>query len=417
MSNFPSLKSTTEEINKILLLNAIKDGIMSNDETLEDIIMNKRAEIIKEHEQHHSIWQNKTTKKWHTKLGEDKHMVVRKERGDLENAIIEYYITNYRLLASFSEVFHDWTKYMVTNKTHAMKTVNEYTNEYKRFLQPRDFVTLPMSQITEQDLVHLLTDIIYKGETITHKRFSSVKTIIRGVFNHAKTEMDITCISVKNIMDDLKFPTSVFKENTNSQNANKQVFKISEIRAIKSHLRDTTNLEELGVLLTIETGLRIGELATLKREDVDKNVLHIVRSEHKADFDGNFRYYIDAPKKNKCRDVILSTEAQQIIERILSLHESEWLFPSPIKGYEWNRSYNFDKTIRRICRELDIKERSMHKIRKTYSSFLLGQENVSDKLVQLQLGHSDIKTTHNSYYYDIYDDTDKNDILSNIVIG
>ncbi|MBR3042204.1 MAG: tyrosine-type recombinase/integrase [Eubacterium sp.] len=101
----------------------------------------------------------------------------------------------------------------------------------------------------------------------------------------------------------------------------------------------------------------------------------------------------------------------------LSDSNSEWLFPSrnPNKA-EWERSYNFDKTIRRVCREINIPVRSMHKLRKTYSANLLAA-GYPEKFVQKQLGHSDIKTTQKAYNYDIFDSTDKERAIRDFEVG
>lgn len=71
-----------------------------------------------------------------------------------------------------------------------------------------------------------------------------------------------------------------------------------------------------------------------------------------------------------------------------------------LKDRDWLRPYDFDGALRKLCRRLNIPERSFHKLRKTYSSFLL-QNGVPKKVVQKQLGHSDIKTTQRYYNYDI----------------
>lgn len=85
------------------------------------------------------------------------------------------------------------------------------------------------------------------------------------------------------------------------------------------------------------------------------------------------------------------------------------------------RSYYFDKAIRAVCRRLGITERSMHKLRKTYASYLLEEESkekgVTEKIAQIQLGHADILTTQRSYHYDIHDTNEKDRILENIQIG
>lgn len=95
-------------------------------------------------------------------------------------------------------------------------------------------------------------------------------------------------------------------------------------------------------------------------------------NKHKTRFDDGFKYFIGEPKK--------------------------------------------DKTIRRLCRKVQIAERSMHKLRKTYASYLLSTE-VSEKIVHSQLGHADISTTQKAYHLDIYDTNDKVNALKDLEVG
>lgn len=419
MKVYPRYHKTVNEINLILLQNYCNSGSVCPDMTLEKIIMIQRAKIIREHEEKHSIWQNKTTMKWCTKLGAEKRLIMRKERSDLENAIIEFYLADEKLTATVNDVFQDWCQYESEHDNYSMKTINEYTNDYRRFLAQTDFASYPIHNVTERDIVRLLRAIVHDGEKIPPKRYAAVKTVIRTLFNHARIYMEIDCISVKNIMDDLRFPSTAFKD-TNKDN-DTQVFKHSELSRIKNALKDTDNLLELGILLTIETGVRVGELCTIKRDCITEDHLLIRYSEHKARFKDGFRYYVDAPKKGKSRNVVLNPDAKRIIKKILSLHDSEWLFPSKEDDAVWMHSYYFDKAIRAVCRRLGINERSMHKLRKTYASFILNskdeQDNpVPEKLVQVQLGHADISTTQQSYHYDIFDTDEKVKILGSIKI-
>ncbi|MDE7232386.1 MAG: tyrosine-type recombinase/integrase [Lachnospiraceae bacterium] len=134
---------------------------------------------------------------------------------------------------------------------------------------------------------------------------------------------------------------------------------------------------------------------------------------------GEFHYYVGTPKKGKERTVVLNSDAKKIIQKILALHDSEWLFPDGADATQWRKAHCFDGAIRRVCKRLGIAKRSMHKLRKTYASYILTDEEseVTDKIAQGQLGHSDIQTTRNHYYYDIYDKDEKVRILGNIRIG
>lgn len=259
-----------------------------------------------------------------------------------------------------------------------------------------------------------MNSIVCDGEPIPQKRYKSVKTILRTIFNHARLQMDIECIPVKYILADIRFAGSYFKEC--EYDSNKEVFKHTEVRAIKTELADTQNLLELGILLAMETGLRVGELCTLKKDCVFENYIKVQTSEHRAKFGNEYRYYVDKPKKNKNRKVQLNEDAKKVISKILTLHDSEWLFPNPVNDKDWMRSYHFDKAIRKVCRRLNLQERSMHKLRKTYASYLLSQ-GVPEKLVQEQLGHADISTTQRAYHYNIFDNEESTNILGAIHIG
>ena len=72
------------------------------------------------------------------------------------------------------------------------------------------------------------------------------------------------------------------------------------------------------------------------------------------------------------------------------------------------------KSMKKACRELGIPERTVHKIRKTYGSNLL-EKKVGEAIVQSQLGHRQISTTHNFYHYDITDDNERIKLIERAV--
>lgn len=237
MNRYPKLSKNKNELDGIILKKAMECDKLSSDKTLEDYIMmakKMREQIVKEHTKTHSIWQNQTNKRWYTKLGTEKRLIVRKERGDLENAIVEFYLTNQKLNASVDDVFQNWRQYEESRTEHTQKTINEYTHDYNRFLANRDFVNIPICDVTQRDIVKLMNAIVCDGDPIPQKRFKSVKTILRTIFNHARLQMDIECIAVKYILDDIRYAAAYFKES--NYDSNNEVFKNSEIKAIKAEL-------------------------------------------------------------------------------------------------------------------------------------------------------------------------------------
>ena len=61
---------------------------------------------------------------------------------------------------------------------------------------------------------------------------------------------------------------------------------------------DTTDETELGVLLVLYTGLRIGEVCTLKRDDIDfrRKVIFVHSTVARVKNTNKIEYIIDIPK-------------------------------------------------------------------------------------------------------------------------
>ena len=67
----------------------------------------------------------------------------------------------------------------------------------------------------------------------------------------------------------------------------------------------------------------------------------------------------------------------------------------------------------RNCRKLDIYRKSPHKIRKTYGTILL-DNNIDNRLIMGQMGHTDIMCTENHYHRNRKTIEKKSNILSAI---
>ena len=50
-----------------------------------------------------------------------------------------------------------------------------------------------------------------------------------------------------------------------------------------------------------------------------------------------------------------------------------------------------------LCKNINVKRKSPHKVRKTYGTILI-DSNVPESIVISQMGHTDIKTTKGHYY-------------------
>lgn len=167
--------------------------------------------------------------------------------------------------------------------------------------------------------------------------------------------------------------------------------------AIDDH-KPYLNIPEL-IRLTKQTGLRVGELSTLKKEDLHGRIIKIRRTEDKYR-DENNKWIVAVKEHAKTdagnRDLIISSTALDTLNQILELNTSgTYLFEHNGKRIRGN---TFNKRLSRICNELHIPHRTMHKIRKTYGTTLIDSD-VDEGFITEQMGHSDISTTKKLYYF------------------
>ena len=161
----------------------------------------------------------------------------------------------------------------------------------------------------------------------------------------------------------------------------------------------------------------IYELAALKRESVKNGTIRITATEE---------YFLDPETGKKICDVvdhaktdagertiILPEGAEKTLKAIRALNSfGEYLFMD--KNGRRIRGTRFNHWLHRSCKKVGIPERSTHKIRKTYASVLLSNQ-VDEKLIMSQMGHTDIATTRNIYYFNRNSEDERKKIISKAI--
>lgn len=216
----------------------------------------------------------------------------------------------------------------------------------------------------------------------------------------------MTDIIISVFFDELDLSKNIFTVREKKTDE-EEVYNEEEIPIIKEYLLKKDSLRYLGILLVFVTGLRVGELAALKPEDIQfkekGGSIHVCRTEvHYSVTDdyGKRKNIVKVQNFAKSeagnRYIILNSLAIQIIKRIRELNPAPKEFLFEEKG-ERIKIQGFSRALRRTCENLEIPFRPMHKIRKTYGTILLDNQ-VSETLVADQMGHSDISTTKKYYY-------------------
>ena len=151
----------------------------------------------------------------------------------------------------------------------------------------------------------------------------------------------------------------------------------------------------MAILLAFQTGMRVGEIVALQYSDIDiqGGYINVDKTEIRyKDIDGTYKREIRDNAKTEAgnRKVIISSDAVNTIKRIRKINPfGEYVFMHEGRLVRGN---SLTKRLKNICEHVDIPPRSMHKIRKTYATKLINN-NVDEKIIMRQMGHTDIATT------------------------
>lgn len=160
------------------------------------------------------------------------------------------------------------------------------------------------------------------------------------------------------------------------------------------------------ILLELGTGIRRGELLALKWKNVnfDNNSITITESlvktriaTGKKDEKKTVNIFQEPKTKASIRNI---TVPVQIMDKLKAHKEAnnspEFVFTQQSDKTKPITPRHFSRTFETICEKAGLKTTRFHDMRHTYASQQLAL-NTHMKVVQAQLGHTDIKTTLNRY--------------------
>ena len=380
-----------------LLKYAVENGMIDKSSLQKMIKMNERKKYLEEHT--YKIWQG-SNKKFYTYLPDEKcsrgkKLVKRSTFASVEDAIVEFYKATQNE-PYLENVFQEWISYKLEYGEIQKQTRDRYETDFIRFFKNSEISEIKFKMITEEMLEKFIRSTIHEKH-LTVKAWSGLRTLINGIFKYGKKK-GYTHISITSFMGDLDLSQRIFEKKVKDDS--EYVFTKEEESKIISQINsEKDSLLGLGVLLEFETGLRSGELSALQWTDIKDGKISVTKTEVRyKDDDKNYVFEVrNFPKTDAgIRKIFLTPKAKEIIERIRKLSgNNEYIF---FKSGKRIRGKLFTSKLYRTCDKVGIAERSMHKGRMTYGTKLL-DGNVPDKIVTLQMGHKDIRTTQRHYHY------------------
>lgn len=386
---------------------AVDNGMLNLAYVQERIEMTKRDELLKKHP--YKIWEG-TDGKWHTYLPDGKKGRIPRKRNTLEEiqqVVIDYW-KQQEENPTIQEVFNEWNDRRLSLKkikpaTH-MRNKQIFNRFYKKMGKKR------IKSLEVDELEDFLEEQIAQFD-LTAKAFSNLKSITKGFLKRAK-KRKLTNIEVSSFFTELDVSDRDFKKVIKMDY--EEVFSEDELPILMSYLKENLDIHNACILLLCVTGIRIGEAVALKKSAFEANTFKIVATETRYSIEkGKYTYQVDDfPKTNAgVRTVIIPNDYVWLIKEINRMNPfGEFMF---MKNGERIRAMSVRMRLKRICKRLNIYPKSPHKIRKTYCSILL-DNNVDQKLIIQQVGHTDISCTEDHYHRNRKSIEQKAQILNSI---
>lgn len=371
--------------------------------------MSKKTEILAKHP--YSIYEGKD-KKWYTYLPDEKKGRGQRKRNTEEEIeeVVYHYWKEQEENPSIKEIYDEWINDKLSRKEITISTKNRYDRQYKQCMI--EFGNRKIKTITECDIEDFILSAICQ-HSLTAKGFSNLRTLLFGIFKRAKKKKYIN-FSITEVISDMDISRKVFRRIHRSNE--ELVFSAEEQAKIIAYITQSeASIIDYGIVLMFKTGLRPGELAGLKKEDIHDNVFHVHRTEIRYKNDSGQTVYEvrDFPKTEAgIRDVIIPNSALWIIQKIISLNpEGIFLFE---RNGERIKTYCFSQRLETLCKRMGIVVKSPNKIRKTYASILI-DNNVPESIIISQMGHTKIETTKTYYYRDRTNLNSRKERINNVV--
>ena len=266
-------------------------------------------------------------------------------------------------------------------------TYSNYKFKIVKYLK-KDFGEYTLKKFNNIDINRYIEDL---QETLSDKTIKDIITVLKSILKYCERKYDIDFK-----LDLISVPTSGGSEV--------EIFNEKERNKIENYILNSNDLKEIGVLISMYSGLRIGEICALRWADIDFDakkirVIHTVQRIYLSK--NNSKIIITSPKtKKSVREIPMAKILYKKLREFSKKYsKNDFVISGKDKVIE-PLSYRY--TYKKMLNNCNIQYKKFHCLRHTFATRCV-RVGMDVKSLSEVLGHSNVSVTLGIYVHSSYE--------------
>ncbi len=286
----------------------------------------------------------------------------------------------------FEELSIEWLELKKT--TIKQSTYYKYAYCIEKYLKDR-LGRLRKKDLEKYDFNQMTNDLT---KELSPKSVKEILNVLKSILKYANQKYDM------NIHLDLIISPKVRAKDIS-------VLSKKEINRLEKYCLKENSLKSLGILICLNTGLRIGEICALRWENIDfeKKLIYIKKTLQRVyTVEKKTEIIIDSSKtESSIRSIPMSDKIYHILKDVYKKQSEKAFFLTGSRDqYIEPRSYQ--NMFKRILKASKVKEYNFHVLRHTFATNCI-KVGMDIKSLSEILGHASVDVTLNRYVHSSYD--------------
>lgn len=283
----------------------------------------------------------------------------------------------------FKQIAEEWLETKKINVKES--TYCNYRYTMNRYIIPK-FGNMSTKQLEKYNFNEFVDELMKELSTSSIR---DILCVLKGILNYANDEYECK-FKIQKIV------------SPKSKRKNLKIMSRREKSRLENYCIKEKSLKALGIVICLNTGMRIGEICALKWEEInlERRIIYVKYTLQRI-YDDNTKktkVVIDVPKtRNSIREIPISNKLYELLKELKKNHNpDDYFLTGECEKYVEPRSYqSFFSGVLKKCK---IKHYKFHCLRHYFATECIAV-GMDVKTLSIILGHSSVDITLNRYVH------------------